>query len=405
MSARLVLILCLCTFFSPLGHAQYDGNWRNAVSSYNVPDFWVDGGQVTNFHVNLRYLCGGYYWSINVSTNGPASITGDSFTINVSDGIASYTYNGYFVSSAICTGRYSFFASYGGNYSFGSGSWTTAKVGDDPILYCSPSSLSFGSLSVGASTNLTFTIGNVGGGTLTGMASGISEPFSIVSGSSYSLSSFNYTSITVRFSPTAEGSWTQTVSFAGGAGATAQVSGRASLPNNSPTNLLISSIVVDENLPIGTTVGSFSTQDPDASNTFTYTLVAGSGSTDNGAFAISGSNLLTAAIFNYEVKSNYSIRIQTVDQGGLSTQKVFAIMVSDIDEASVFYGPSEPTNGNVILRWSSTTNKLYTVHYSTNLLTGFSVLQSNIPATPAVNSYTDTVLTVPRKFWKITTDP
>ena len=36
-------------------------------------------------------------------------------------------------------------------------------------------------------------------------------------------------------------------------------------------------------------VGTLSTTDPDAGNTFTYTLVSGTGSTDNGAFNISAS--------------------------------------------------------------------------------------------------------------------
>lgn len=178
----------------------------------------------------------------------------------------------------------------------------------------------------------------------------------------------------------------------------------SSSENHQPTNIVLSSTNVIENLGVGTKVGHFNTQDPDAGNTFTYTLVAGTGSGDNGSFTINGSNLLTAAIFNYEVKSNFSIRVQSVDQGSLSTQTVFAINVVDVDETPVFYGPSEPTNGNIVLRWSSVTNHLYTVHYSTNLLTGFSVLQSNIPASPAVNSYTDSVLTVPQRFWKITTD-
>ena len=174
--------------------------------------------------------------------------------------------------------------------------------------------------------------------------------------------------------------------------------------NQQPTNIVLSTTNIAENLPIGTKVGHFTTQDPDVGNTFTYTLVAGTGSGDNGSFTISGSNLVTAAMFNYEVKSNYSIRVQAADQGSLSTQKVFAVRVTDVDETPVFYGPSEPTNGNLVLRWSSTTNKLYTIHHSTNLLTGFSVLQSNIPATPSINSYTQSVLTVPQKFWKITTD-
>ncbi len=388
-----------------LSYAQYDGYWRNAVFSYNVPDFRVGGGQVTNFHVSLRTLCGGSYWYSDVSTNGPAPITGNSFTIDVDDGIASYTYNGYFISSTVCTGRYSFFADCGGSYSFGSGNWTTEKVGNDPVLYRNPSSRNFGTLQVGTSTDLTFTVGNVGGGTLNGTASGLSSPFSIVSGSPYSLGSFVYTSITVRFSPASAGAWTQTVTFTGGAGATAQVSGSATAANVAPTNIIISSTNIAENSSIGTKVGHFTTQDPDAGNTFVYALTNGTGGTDNGSFTISGSNLLTAAMFNYEIKSNYSIRIQSTDQGLLFTQKVFAINVVDVDEIPVFYGPTEPTNGNMVLRWSSVTTHLYTVYYSTNLLAGFLVLQSNIPATPVINSYTQSVLTVPQKFWKITTDP
>lgn len=175
--------------------------------------------------------------------------------------------------------------------------------------------------------------------------------------------------------------------------------------NETPTNILLSSTNVAENLSVGTTVGAFSTQDPDFNNTFTYTLVSGSGSTDNGSFTISGSNLLTAAIFNYEVKSNYSIRVQSADQGGLSTQKVSAINIVDVNEPppSFLEAPSL-AGSNMVIRWGSITNKKYTVRFSTNLLSGFSVLQGNIPGTPAVNSYTDTLTTVTQKYWKVTTD-
>ena len=59
----------------------------------------------------------------------------------------------------------------------------------------------------------------------------------------------------------------------------------------------------------------------------------------------------------------------------------------------------------MVMRWGSITNKKYTIHYSTNLISGFSILQSNIPGTPAINSYTDTLTIVTQKYWKITTDP
>ena len=177
-------------------------------------------------------------------------------------------------------------------------------------------------------------------------------------------------------------------------------------PNEAPTDISLSASSINENVAANSTVGTLSTTDPDTGNTFTYTLVSGTGSTDNGAFNISGSNLLTAAIFNYEVKSTYSIRVQSTDQDGLSTQIVFAINIVNVNEPPPSFSEL-PTlsNGNMIIRWGSITNKKYTVYYSTNLITGFSVLQSNIPGTPAVNSYTDTLTVVTQKYWKVTTDP
>ena len=176
--------------------------------------------------------------------------------------------------------------------------------------------------------------------------------------------------------------------------------------NETPTNIVVSSADVAENLAIGTTVGAFSTQDPDAGNTFVYTLTNGTGGTDNSSFTISGSNLQTAASFNYEVKNNYSIRIQSTDQEGLFTQKVFVINVSNVNEPPpIMQDPDIAPDGTVVIRWSSIANHIYTAHHSTNLLTGFSVLQSNILATPPVNSYTDNVHGMQQKFWKSTTEP
>jgi hypothetical protein len=175
--------------------------------------------------------------------------------------------------------------------------------------------------------------------------------------------------------------------------------------NKPPTNIVISNTNVLENLAAGTMVGAFTTEDPDTGNTFSYTLVAGTGSEDNGSFTISGNNLLTGDSFNYEVKSNYSIRVQATDQGGLSTQKVFAISVTDVNETPAFLGLDAITGTNVVFRWSSVTNHMYTVRYSTNLMSGFSVLKSNITATPVVNMYTDSVQGVLQKFWQITTAP
>ena len=103
--------------------------------------------------------------------------------------------------------------------------------------------------------------------------------------------------------------------------------------NESPTALALSNATVPENSGAGTVVGNLSSTDPDAGNTFTYALVTGTGSTDNGSFQIVGSALKTLAVFDYETKSSYSIRVRTTDQGGLSIEQVFTVTVTDVNEA------------------------------------------------------------------------
>ena len=102
--------------------------------------------------------------------------------------------------------------------------------------------------------------------------------------------------------------------------------------NETPTNISLSNSSVAENLASGASVGSFSTTDPDSGNTFTYSLVTGTGAGDNSSFTIDGSTLKTAATFNFEVRNSYSIRVRSTDQGGLLTEKVFTISVTNTTE-------------------------------------------------------------------------
>jgi Tol biopolymer transport system component len=104
--------------------------------------------------------------------------------------------------------------------------------------------------------------------------------------------------------------------------------------NSPPTNIALSATSVAENLGAGTVVGTLSVSDPDAGNTFTYDLVSGSGSGDNASYSISGNQLKTAASFNFEVKSSYSIRVRVTDQGGLSFEKVFTINVTNVTSSN-----------------------------------------------------------------------
>ena len=115
--------------------------------------------------------------------------------------------------------------------------------------------------------------------------------------------------------------------------------------NDVPTDIDLSTSSVNENVATGTTVGGLSTTDADNGDTFTYTLVAGTGATDNANFSISGANLLTAAALDFETKSSYSIRVQTSD-GTDSYQEVFTISVDDVNEAPTSIEASGITAGS-----------------------------------------------------------
>jgi gliding motility-associated-like protein len=102
--------------------------------------------------------------------------------------------------------------------------------------------------------------------------------------------------------------------------------------NSAPTAIDLTSKAIPENSPIGTIVGTLSVIDPDQGDTHTYSLVSGTGDTDNGSFVIDGNTLKANAVFDFETKSSYSIRVKVVDAGGLSFEKEFIITVNDVDE-------------------------------------------------------------------------
>jgi len=113
--------------------------------------------------------------------------------------------------------------------------------------------------------------------------------------------------------------------------------------NQTPTALALSADNIAENVAANSTVGTLSTTDPDAGNTFTYTLVSGTGSTDNTAFNISGSSLRIAAPPDFETKSSYAVRVRTTDQGGLFFEREFTITITDGNDAPTFSGYTAAT--------------------------------------------------------------
>ncbi len=105
--------------------------------------------------------------------------------------------------------------------------------------------------------------------------------------------------------------------------------------NEAPTALNLNGQTIAENLSSGTAIGTFSSTDPDSGSTFTYALVAGAGADDNGSFTIVGDQLRSNAVFNFEAKSSFSIRVRTTDQTNLFLEQTFTITVTNVNEAPV----------------------------------------------------------------------
>ena len=103
--------------------------------------------------------------------------------------------------------------------------------------------------------------------------------------------------------------------------------------NEAPTDLSLSNNTVIETLSSGSVIGALSTTDADSGDSHTYSLVAGTGDSDNSSFSISGGNLLSNTSFDYSVKNTYSIRVATTDSGSASYSKTFTINISPTNNA------------------------------------------------------------------------
>jgi hypothetical protein len=99
--------------------------------------------------------------------------------------------------------------------------------------------------------------------------------------------------------------------------------------NEAPFAITTSPPSLRENIEPGTPIASLYTQDSDAGDTFTYSLVAGAGDTDNAAFTLSGNQLLIARSPDFETQPAYSLRVRSIDQGGLSVEQRLHVSVQD----------------------------------------------------------------------------
>ncbi len=120
--------------------------------------------------------------------------------------------------------------------------------------------------------------------------------------------------------------------------------------NEAPTNVSLSpdsiAEVINGLVVFYQTVGTLSASDPDAGDTFTYSLVGGEGSTNNASFMINNNgtpHIGTTSTFDYETKSSYSIRVRVTDKLGLTFEKVLTVYVTDVPEGATNQAPTNIT--------------------------------------------------------------
>jgi len=130
-------------------------------------------------------------------------------------------------------------------------------------------------------------------------------------------------SVTVRVTDSFGASYSETFTIA--------VNNLPEGTNQAPTDLQLSATSVTEGAAGGTLVGLLSATDPDAGESFTYSLIDGAG----GRFVLDGNRLEVgnASLIDYEAKTSHSVTVQVTDSAGHSYAETFAIQVQDRAES------------------------------------------------------------------------
>ncbi|MBC8349319.1 MAG: cadherin domain-containing protein [Verrucomicrobia bacterium] len=107
----------------------------------------------------------------------------------------------------------------------------------------------------------------------------------------------------------------------------------SSVANQAPSGIALDNSDLIENSPAGTKIGDFLVSDPDDpvdSGAYVVALVAGNGSTDNNFFTIgTDGSLQTAAVLDFETKTEHSIRVRVSDEHNASLEAVLAIRATN----------------------------------------------------------------------------
>lgn len=121
--------------------------------------------------------------------------------------------------------------------------------------------------------------------------------------------------------------------------------------NDPPSGAVLDNDTVDENEPTGTFIGTLSATDVDSVG-ITFSIIGG----DVGEFEIVGDELYTAAVFDYETQSTYSLVVRAEDGGGAFTDQLVGVYVTNVDEPPVVEGEVYGVDEETELAGDVTTN-------------------------------------------------
>jgi RHS repeat-associated protein/uncharacterized repeat protein (TIGR01451 family) len=161
-------------------------------------------------------------------------------------------------------------------------------------LAVTPTNWDFGWVAVGSNVDRTFVVTNKGGATVTGGTASASPPFSVVSGSNFTVAGFGTTNVVVRLAPTGEGAFSTNLLFSSANGGSTNVllTGQAAvvpaaLFSASPTSGSVPLTVTFTDTSTGTITNRSWNFGDGAPTTNTI------GTTISHAYAIAGTNTVT----------------------------------------------------------------------------------------------------------------
>ena len=111
-----------------------------------------------------------------------------------------------------------------------------------------------------------------------------------------------------------------------------EVSRSVTVTNQAPDGITLNSRIVEENMPVGTAVGQFSTSDADDPNgirAYSYELMTSENNQPSLFEVDENGTLITSAVLDFEQSSSHTITVRSSDQFGGYIEAEFEISVSD----------------------------------------------------------------------------